>query len=93
MYIINKHLPADIWVPENIDFPSGVRISVQCCDICCQCVSFSLSHTLQQVHLLYLSSPRLELILTSAISELSCKVIMFTLGESSQRMVVDGGVL
>ncbi|TKS67206.1 Corepressor interacting with RBPJ 1 CBF1-interacting corepressor [Collichthys lucidus] len=32
----------------------------------------------------------LELILTSAISELSCKVIMFTLGESSQRMVADG---
>lgn len=33
-------------------------------------------------------APRLELILSSAISELSCKVIAFTLGESSQCMVV-----
>lgn len=33
-------------------------------------------------------APSLELIPSSAISELSCKVIMFTLGESSQCMVV-----
>lgn len=61
-------------------------------DICGECVC--LSQTLQQVHLQYLSSrvsagaPSLELILTSAISELSSKVIMFTLGESSLRMVL-----
>lgn len=69
----------------------GAKISVLL-DICGECVSFS--HRLQQVHLLYLSSlvsagaPRLKLILTSAISELSSKVIMFTLRESSQYMVL-----
>lgn len=63
-------------------------------DICGLWVSFSLSQTLLQVHLLHLSSPvsagapSFELILTSAISELRCKVIMFTLGESSQCMVL-----
>lgn len=71
----------------------GARISVLLA-ICGQWVSFSLSHTFQLVHLLYLSSrdsagaPRLELILSSAISELSCKVILFTLEESSQCMVL-----
>lgn len=53
----------------------------QCCLVSvCEPQSVTLSRSA--------GAPRPELILGSAISELSCKVIMFTRGESIQCMVL-----